>query len=712
MYVRNIDKFYINQTTSVHALKQINIEFIKTGVVFIMGESGSGKSTLLRILAGKDTDFKGTVHFDSNPYYVSSDYDLLNELTVIENLALTRTSIRYVKTICENFKVSDLLNKKTKLLSNGEKRRIQLIKAVLMDHKTILLDETVSALDYENLMMVMDLLKAFSKDHLIIIVTHNDTLVNDYADQIIQLKDGQVINNEILHDKETLSKKYTKSKSYRKDTLRSLYAFTKELLAYKISIIILAIITVICASVSSSLFNSTNNNTVAKQAIENNNATLTAVPIAPASSERNSYAVYQRVYHQYNSFYYQDILDLIEENNAIIAVNPFYSFKYSEHLLASSDTHDYGLLKDSTKLNNNYPTFTGLIRSDPIEQIDYIISEAYYMDQEHCDTYACSKFFHFNDSDSQVIMNKVNVFNLVNDYQKVVKLLYGNFGTAPNEMVIDYSLAEKLVELYALESMEALLNHEFVLNIVRHSNVYSIERIYTMSILAYDLGSIEEQYIHPPYESISFIITGITEYDNKSENNAYLNVPILDNPLLSNFLSDTDHMDLPFRILNIMVKPDTDMDAMKASLNQFFHLDQSEFKLISELGMVQSSDESYKINTPTIIIALLITFIALSAYSFTNFKSRKNVKKTITVLDSMSYKRSYVTISLFIDFTITTLITLGCSLLMQFGLNQISINFKLAQLIQLNYGMIALICAILSLFSYLFIHPARKSKNF
>lgn len=84
MYVRNIDKFYINQTTSVHALKQINIEFTKTGVVFIMGESGSDKSTLLRILAGKDTDFKGTVHFDSNPYYVSSDYDLLNELTVIE----------------------------------------------------------------------------------------------------------------------------------------------------------------------------------------------------------------------------------------------------------------------------------------------------------------------------------------------------------------------------------------------------------------------------------------------------------------------------------------------------------------------------------------------------------------------------------------------------------------------------------------------------
>ena len=140
MYVRNINKTYSNQTTPVHALKHIDIEFINSGVVFIMGESGSGKSTLLRIIAGIDTDYSGTVHLDDKPYYISSDYDLFNELTVLENLALTRHSMGKVKKICKRFKVLDLLNKKTKLLSNGEKRRIQLMKAVLMNHKTILLD--------------------------------------------------------------------------------------------------------------------------------------------------------------------------------------------------------------------------------------------------------------------------------------------------------------------------------------------------------------------------------------------------------------------------------------------------------------------------------------------------------------------------------------------------------------------------------------------
>ena len=706
--IKNVSKTYRDLNSPITALQDINLNIIDTGIVFLIGESGSGKSTLLRILAGLDTEYTGTLDITDTPYYIDSDYDLFNELTVIENLALTRNSLQRVRSICARFNLTDLLNKKAKVLSNGEKRRIQLIKAFLTNSKTILMDEICSAMDYDNLFLMMDLLKIFSNNHLIIIATHNDTLVDKYADQIIELNNGRLINNQIIHFIKGSPKLFPVQTMKRKDIIRSLFAYTKELLGYKVPLTCLAILTVICSTSSISLFINTNQNTIRKQIIENNNATLTAVPLNTSSTVPNKYGVYQTIYDQYNSFYYRDISTLIAENESIIAISPYYSFKYSEFSPASNNEGTYTLTRNRSDLQINFPSFTGMMRSGPHEDIDYIISEPYYMDQEHCDTYACSKFTHTNDRDSQVITNKVNVFNLVNDYQNEIQLLYGDFGTNPQEIVIDYSLAEKLLSLYKLDSMETLIGHEFILNVVRNSNIFSIERIYTMSIPAYDLSSLDDQYIHPPYESVSFTISGITEYDNKLENNAYLTGSILENPLLSNFLSNTDHMNLPFRTLNIMVKPDTDMNLMKEELNLYFNLDQSEFKLISELGMIQSSDQSYNINTPTIIISLLVTIISLCTFIFTTLKNRNRVKKTITLLDRMDYNRYYLVISQSIDFILITLISFLINFVMKLGLKQIGTIFKLAQLIELNYGMMILSSIFLSLLSIYFNRPSTK----
>ena len=297
MKIMHLDKTYSNPSAPVHALKDVSIDFIHSGIVFIMGESGSGKSTLLRILAGADPDYTGTIEIEEPTYYVSSDYDLFNELTVMENLLLTRATQRRINKLIDHFNLSDLVRKKAKLLSNGEKRRIQLIKAILMNKKIILLDETVNALDYENLIAVMDLLKAFSHNHLIVIVTHNDTLIDRYADQIIRLSDGHVVDNQLLHtnndDISHSSSPKSKNTKHKKDLRRSLFAYTRELFGYKISMIFLAILTVITSSITISLFTSGNSSANSKYIIETNNATLTAVPLNKTSSVYDSYAVYR-----------------------------------------------------------------------------------------------------------------------------------------------------------------------------------------------------------------------------------------------------------------------------------------------------------------------------------------------------------------------------------------------------------------------------------
>ena len=102
--IKNITKIYRDSKINITAVQDVSLNFIETGIVFIMGESGSGKSTLLRILAGIDKDYTGSVETSESCYYVGSDYDLFNELTVMENLALTHTSINRINKITKKFK--------------------------------------------------------------------------------------------------------------------------------------------------------------------------------------------------------------------------------------------------------------------------------------------------------------------------------------------------------------------------------------------------------------------------------------------------------------------------------------------------------------------------------------------------------------------------------------------------------------------------------
>ena len=705
IFINQINKYYLNQGQTTHALIDVSIEFIGCGITFIIGKSGSGKSTLLRILAGIDKDYTGNVELTDSRYYVSSDYDLFSELTVLENLALTQSSMRRLKKLAGQFNLEALLNKKAKALSNGEKRRIQLIKAVLMGKKIILLDETVSALDRKNLYLVMHLLKRLSRNHLIIMVTHNDALLKDYADQIIELANGKIIKNQIIQigDKDS-SFYHNINPKKRKKRGKALYAYSKELFTNKLVIILLAILITVTSSTTISFFSSTNTAFQSKKAIETNNATLTAVPIIKADSSRNYYYVYPATYKEFNNFYYQDIVKLVEQYPQIIAINPYYSFKFSELFTPSHNDDDVTYIRDSIRYHENYPSFIGMTSTGEIEDTDFIISEAYYMDQQKCLMFSCSDNLLYAESTSQVINNKVNVFTLVNDYSNVIQLLYGTYGSHPDEIVIDYSLAEKLQKSYQLESIEELLNHEFILNIVRKSNAYSIDRYYTeLTNLNVDLDTLDEKYIHAPYESVSFTITGVTEFNNASENNAYLTGPILDNPLLFNFLTDTDHSTLPFTAINIMVKPSEDMEAMKESLNTFFHLDQSQFYLVSETKRVEATDESYQVHTPTIISFILVTLISLAAFIFVIFKDRSKTIRTISLLDRMDYPRDYLYISQLIEYSTIVLFSVLLNLLLQHFLNRFSHDFNLAQLTQADPLLVFGIASLVSILPLIFI---------
>ena len=224
--------FVVNKKEHV-VLDDINIVFPDSGLVSIIGKSGSGKSTLLNILMGIEKPTKGKVLFKGKNIAKFSDtkfskfhlngvstifqhYNLFDELTAIDNVALPLKmkgfSNRKARKIAlhefENLGIYDLAKRKVKNLSGGERQRVAILRSIVTSPNVILCDEPTGALDFKNSREIMGILKKISKSKLVIMVSHNKELVEEFSDFIIQLKDGKVVSNMLPKEDEKHDEKF------------------------------------------------------------------------------------------------------------------------------------------------------------------------------------------------------------------------------------------------------------------------------------------------------------------------------------------------------------------------------------------------------------------------------------------------------------------------------------------------------------------------
>lgn len=222
--LEQINKVYtVDEELKVTALKNINLDFEKTGFVCILGQSGCGKTTLLNILGGLDKYTSGDliINGQSTKEYKDSDWDnyrnkeigivfqaynLIPHISVLGNVELAMTLSGVSKKEREERAKEALIavglekeiTKKPNQLSGGQMQRVALARALVNKPNIILADEPTGALDSNTSIQVMDLLKEISKTKLVITVTHNEELAKKYASRIIRLKDGEVLTDENL----------------------------------------------------------------------------------------------------------------------------------------------------------------------------------------------------------------------------------------------------------------------------------------------------------------------------------------------------------------------------------------------------------------------------------------------------------------------------------------------------------------------------------
>lgn len=217
---KNIIKDYVSGDEIVHALKGVSLSFREHEFVSILGQSGCGKTTFLNIIGGLDhytsgdliINGKSTKDYSDKDWdtyrnhqvgFVFQSYNLIMHQSVLSNveLALTLTGVnkeeRRKRAIEALNKVglSDQIHKKPTQMSGGQMQRVAIARAIVNNPDIILADEPTGALDSATSVQIMEILNEISKDKLVIMVTHNPQLADEYSSRIIRLKDGSLVSD-------------------------------------------------------------------------------------------------------------------------------------------------------------------------------------------------------------------------------------------------------------------------------------------------------------------------------------------------------------------------------------------------------------------------------------------------------------------------------------------------------------------------------------
>ena len=217
-------------------LDDICMELPSCGLISIIGPSGCGKTTLLQIIGGIDSDFQGEIYYNQKKvkhylhryrkYHISflfQRFHLLMWLNVKSNIFLSRYfHFQYKKDY--KLDIQDFENFDMTALSFGQRQRIAYLRAYMQKGNILLCDEPTGSLDEENKRVLMNLLKEESKSRLVIMVSHDQELIEDYSDEIYMMNDGKIIDHRIINSCQLVEVFQSKQAKYPFSCLQMAYA--------------------------------------------------------------------------------------------------------------------------------------------------------------------------------------------------------------------------------------------------------------------------------------------------------------------------------------------------------------------------------------------------------------------------------------------------------------------------------------------------------
>ena len=220
--IKNLNKYFNKgKKNQIHVINNVNLTLNDNGLVALLGPSGSGKTTLLNTIGGLDNVKSGNIYIDGkkitskltykrdkirniNIGYIFQDYKLIDNMSVYSNVSLVLKMLgikdkkeikKRVDYVLEKVGMYRYRNRPCNMLSGGERQRVGIARAIVKDPDIIIADEPTGNLDSKNSLEIMNIIKAISKDRLVILVTHENNLAKFFASRVIEIEDGTIVND-------------------------------------------------------------------------------------------------------------------------------------------------------------------------------------------------------------------------------------------------------------------------------------------------------------------------------------------------------------------------------------------------------------------------------------------------------------------------------------------------------------------------------------
>ena len=541
---KNIIKDYVSGDEIVHALKGVSLPFREHEFVSILGQSGCGKTTFLNIIGGLDhytsgdliINGKSTKDYSDKDWdtyrnhqvgFVFQSYNLIMHQSVLSNveLALTLTGVnkeeRRKRAIEALNKVglSDQIHKKPTQMSGGQMQRVAIARAIVNNPDIILADEPTGALDSATSVQIMEILKEISKDKLVIMVTHNPQLADEYSSRIIRLKDGSLVSDsnpfneqEMNVDMSVLKRPDMSFKMACSLSLNNL--MTKKartfLTSFAGSIGIIGIALIMSLSHGmQSYIDQMENDTMASYPIEiqansSDMSTLmtTMMGMKKESKEHNDSKIYSRPY-------VEDVLESLSSSkkNNLSAFKSYIESSKGKEFRKTAKAIEYDYNLNLQVYNEN--TDSGLVQVSPNGLLDKLgMSDMMSIQSQFMDSSAMT-----ND---QVWLSLPESKKLRDDEYQLVE---GKWPTNYNEVVLEVDENNEITD-YALYSLGLLDQDELVKNYQKILNG-EIDKISKTKLKSYSVDDILNLKFRLVLNSDLYQkVNGL--WINQSENESYM----------------------------------------------------------------------------------------------------------------------------------------------------------------------------------------------
>lgn len=687
MKLKGIRKIYHNKNSEVEAFKGIDLTFETKGLSVILGPSGCGKTTLMNIISGDDQDFEGERIEVPVISYLTQEIQLFENMSVYENLITVLNDSKQIEEYLMKFDLWEHRNKKVKKCSNGQKKRVQFIRSLLFKPQLLLCDEPTAALDHENAELLMNYLKEVSQEIQVVLVTHDISISEKYADRVIQMGKGTVERDEWKHVYEKAEKETEEKRKGWKETLSLTLREYKSRAGEHLLLITLCVLSMLMIFTTKNLYT-----TVKSQS---DTQTLYYKGKNIVESKPNSYVLQYGYCLEYDMQLYEEIRKVIDTSDEILAVEAFFDKDvYYDYygLFDFEDPFDFGERKDAFKPveldyiqeiekftnHSDVPFFKNRVRKNrPLDHTYIIPNRIYNQIDEYIESTRKSggvqkelgDVFYISRGLGDDKFGGISIFDLIDDS---ISLITGQMPLDQNEVIVSKNTADMIMEENGIESYDELIGQTIHLGVYGYQNYYSIN----YQMLAKDYSIVE----NPVYmdeenmrmcEIIDLKVVGITDIENEHLRMMFFRNEFTHNPVMNHFVDQREH--LYFHYVRFLLKPEANVDAFVEKVNTMIPGFKSTYqsKYEHQISYAKYQDPKTFMIYSTAISVLFLSLI-LIVYLFIGKRYKKEHKLMKEYGYHVKLEQFYHTglMALFSFLTVTFLAQNFCRMVNQFAQKQ------------------------------------------